>query len=166
MVSTGDLEAYTRMRCDAAMMAHLGGPEPVDEIEDKLRHDVAGATADREWTLIICPGDDPSVVAGTISLWPHEVNGTQLSEIGWMVLPEYQGKGLAKRAVREVLHRAAADGRWKLIHAFPDVGNEPSNAICRSLGFSLEGEQDFVFAGKNLRVNHWVIEPVLEDGPR
>jgi RimJ/RimL family protein N-acetyltransferase len=164
-VSTSDLDAYIRMRCDAAMMAHLGGPRPVEEMEDKLRRDVANATADREWTLMICPGDDPSVVAGTVSLWLHEVSRTWLSEIGWMVLPEYQGKGLAKRAVGEVLSRAFADGRWGSIHAFPGVGNAPSNAICRSLGFALEGEQDFVFAGKRLRVNHWVIGPAPDQSP-
>jgi len=159
VVSSIDLDAYVRMRCDPVMMAHLGGPQPVEGIKDKLQRDVAVATAAREWTLMICPGDDPSVVAGTVSLWPHEIDGTRLSEIGWMVLPEYQGLGLAKRAVGEVLRRAAVDGRWGSIHAFPDVGNAPSNAICRSLGFVLEGEQDLAFAGETLRVNHWVIAP-------
>jgi RimJ/RimL family protein N-acetyltransferase len=165
-VSTSDLGAYMRMRCDAGMMAHLGGPRPVEEMEDKLHRDVASATLDHEWTLMICPGEDPSVVAGTVSLWPHEVSGTQLSEIGWMVLPEYQGRGFATRAVGEVLRCASADGRWGSVHAFPDVGNAPSNAICRSLGFSLEGEQDFAFAGTILRVNHWVIEPAPDHNPR
>jgi RimJ/RimL family protein N-acetyltransferase len=158
-VSTADLDSYVRMRCDAAMMAYLGGPRPVEEMESKLQRDVAGAAADREWTLMICPGDDPTVVAGTVTLWPHEVNGAQLSEIGWMVLPEYQGRGLAKRAVAEVMRRAFIDRRWGRIHAFPDVANAPSNAICASLAFTLEGQQDFAFAGKIFRVNHWVIEP-------
>lgn len=148
------------MRCDPAMMTHLGGPRPVEEMAGKLARDVARAAADTEWILMICPNaDDSSIVAGTIGLFRHEVNGIQLAEIGWMVLPEYQGKGLAKRAVGEVLRRAWADGRWGSIHAFPDVDNAPSNAICRSLGFTLERQQDFAFAGKTLRVNHWVIEP-------
>lgn len=161
-VSTSDLDAYIRMRCDTVMMAHLGGPQPVEDMQDKLRRDVASATADREWILMVCPADDPSVVAGTVSLWPHEVNGERLSEIGWMVLPEYQSQGLAGRAVGEVVRRAFADGRWGPIHAFPGVGNTPSNAICRSLGFTLEGEQDLAFAGTVLRVNHWVIAPDSE----
>jgi RimJ/RimL family protein N-acetyltransferase len=148
------------MRCDPVMMAHLGGPRPVEEMAGKLARDVARATADTEWILMICPNaHDSRTVAGTIGVFHHEVNGAQLSEIGWMVLTEYQGQGLAKRAVAEVLRRAYADRRWGSIHAFPDVGNAPSNAICRSLGFTLEGQQDFAFAGTNLHVNHWVIEP-------
>jgi hypothetical protein len=40
------------------------------------------------------------------------------------------------------------------------VQNGPSNGICRSLGFTLIGEQDVVFAGRQLRSNHWQIDTV------
>jgi len=52
-----------------------------------------------------------------------------------MVLPEFQGHGLDKLAVRTVLEMAREEARWGLVHAFPAVRNAPSNGICRSLGF-------------------------------
>ena len=42
-----------------------------------------------------------------------------MSEIGWMVLPEFQGRGIAKTAVRMLLELAGEQERWGLVHAFP-----------------------------------------------
>ncbi|MEU3703578.1 GNAT family N-acetyltransferase [Streptomyces anulatus] len=67
--------------------------------------------------------------------------------MGWMVLPEYQGRGLAKQGVRTLLELARADDRWGLIHAFPATTNSPSNGICRTPGFRFLGKQDVPFAG-------------------
>jgi RimJ/RimL family protein N-acetyltransferase len=79
-----------------------------------------------------------------------------------MVLPEFQGRGLAKRAVRMLLELARDDGRWGLVHAFPATSNAPSNGICRSLGFRFAGERDVTFADRVLRSNHWVINPATD----
>jgi len=94
-----------------------------------------------------------------VSLWSHETDGEWLSEIGWMVLPEFQGRGLGKLAVRMLLEMAREEDRWGLVHAFPAVTNAPSNGICRSLGFRFVEEREVVFAGVVLRANHWVIDP-------
>jgi hypothetical protein len=42
------------------------------------------------------------------------------------------------------------------MHAFPAVGNGPSNAICRKLDFELRGECDFEYPpGHWMRCNDW-----------
>ncbi|OKJ16112.1 GNAT family N-acetyltransferase [Kitasatospora sp. CB01950] len=159
-VGPGDVEAYLRMRCDPVMMAELGGPQPVEGIAEKVRLDAERTAADDWWVRMIVPdGAPPEAVAGTVTLWPHEEDGVPISEIGWMVLPEFQGLGLAKRAVREVLESADRDGRWGLVHAFPGTGNGASNGLCRALGFELLGERDTEFAGRVLRTNHWTVDP-------
>jgi RimJ/RimL family protein N-acetyltransferase len=160
-VEPGDLDAYVRMRCDPAMMADLGGPLPREGIAAKLETDVRKTRADEYWvSMIVSDETEPETVVGTVSLWSHE-DGDEagLSEIGWMVLPEYQGRGRAKRAVRALLERARDDGRWGVVHAFPGVTNAASNALCRSVGFTLVGERDIMFAGRLLRTNHWWIDP-------
>jgi RimJ/RimL family protein N-acetyltransferase len=154
-----DLDAYIRMRCDPRMMVDLGGPRKPADIKRKVLRDAAQAAADAEWILMICPDDDPAEVAGTVTLWAHIEAGEQQTQIGWMVLPEFQGVGLAKRAVSEVLARAASDGRWGPIHAFPSVTNTASNRLCEALGFSSLGEHDFSFAGRTFRVEYWVFQP-------
>ncbi|MQA27354.1 MAG: GNAT family N-acetyltransferase [Micromonosporaceae bacterium] len=159
-VELGDVEAYARMRCDPVMMAELGGPLPGEGIEAKVRSDVASVAADASWIRMIVPDESaPDVVAGTVTLWSHADDGQQISEIGWMVLPEFQGRGLAKRAVRALLEQARGDGRGGVVHAFPAVTNAPSNGICRSLGFTLRGEEDVRFADRVIHANHWAINP-------
>jgi RimJ/RimL family protein N-acetyltransferase len=160
-VEPGDLDAYVRMRCDPAMMAELGGPLPREGLEAKVARDARDAAADTAWIKMIVPDESaPEVVAGSLSLWSHQDDGESFAEIGWMVLPEFQGRGIAKTAVRELLQLARDQRRWGLVHAFPATGNAPSNGICRSLGFTLEGQQDVIFAGRVLHTNHWAIETV------
>ena len=165
-VELGDLGAYVRMRTDPVMMAELGGPLPREGIEAKVERDVREAAAGIVWIKMIIPDEAaPEVVAGSVALWSHEDEGGApaqdgpISEIGWMVLPEFQGQGIGKRAVRTLLELARAEDRWGLVHAFPGVTNAASNGICRSLGFRFAGEQDIPYAGRILRVNHWVIDP-------
>lgn len=159
-VSLDDADAYVRMRCDPDMMAGLGGPLPRAGVEDKVRRDVRSAAEDTDWIKMIVPdATDPGVVAGTVTLWSHEADGERISEIGWMVLPAFQGRGLAKRAVRMLLEAARDDGRWGVVHAFPGTTNLPSNGICRALGFRFVGERDVDFAGRLLRTNHWAVDP-------
>jgi RimJ/RimL family protein N-acetyltransferase len=173
-VELQDLPAYLAMRCDPVMMAELGGPLPAEGMAAKVARDVADAASDRAWIKMI---EVEGKTAGTVTLWSHQehsqdlhadrgksgtgsrptcaAGGTAYSEIGWMVLPGHQGRGLAKLAVRELLDRAVADGRWGLVHAFPAVSNAPSNGICRSLGFSFLEERPVEFAGRVIRTNHW-----------
>lgn len=159
-IQAGDVEAYVRMRCDPAMMAELGGPLPRDGIEDKVRRDVEDAASGRAWVCMILPDDaDQTTVAGSVVLWSHADRCAPMSEMGWMVLPEFQGRGLAKAAVRLLLERARDEDRWGIVHAFPGITNDASNGICRSLGFVLVGEDEVEFAGRRLRANHWSIDP-------
>ena len=133
-------------------------------IEDKVARDVRAAAEGSDWIKMIVPDEAaPDVVAGNVVLWSHDEDGGEpITEIGWMVLPEFQGRGLAKRAVRMLLELARDDGRWGLVHAFPATTNRPSNGICRSLGFRFAGERDVTFVGRVLRSNHWVIDPATD----
>ena len=162
-VELGDVSAYVQMRCDPVMMAELGGPLPREGMAAKVARDVRQAAADTAWIKMIIPdGSVPGVVAGSVVLWSHEDSGTVMSEIGWMVLPEFQGCGIAKTAVSMLLELAGQQDRWGLVHAFPGITNAASNAVCRSAGFRFAGEQDTPFAGRVLRTNHWVISPATD----
>ncbi|OQQ14042.1 GNAT family N-acetyltransferase [Streptomyces sp. M41(2017)] len=159
-VTPDDVEAYVRMRCDPAMMADLGGPLPADGMADKVRRDAEQAAADREWIRMIVPdAGDPGVVAGSVALWSHDGEEGLISEIGWMVLLEFQGRGLGKRAVRVLLEQARDQDRWGRVHAFPATRNAASNGVCRSVGFRLLSQVAVEFAGRVIHSNHWVIDP-------
>jgi RimJ/RimL family protein N-acetyltransferase len=158
-VSGADLDAYIRMRCDPVMMTELGGPRSRTEAAAKLIDDVEAAASDESWILMILPDEqEPEIVAGSVVLWSNNEQADAFSEIGWMVLPDFQGKGVAKTAVGMLLARAREDGRWGDIHAYPGVTNGPSNGICRSLGFELLGRETIDYAGQPFESNHWRIQ--------
>jgi RimJ/RimL family protein N-acetyltransferase len=162
-VTMDDVGAYVRMRCDPGMMAELGGPLPREGIEAKVRADVDDCAAGRAWVLMIVPdGAEPRNIAGSVVLWSHAPDGEELSEIGWMVLPEFQGRGLGRAAVHAALSRARHEARWGVVHAFPGVTNTASNGICRTLGFTLVGEQQVTFGDHLLHTNHWQIDPCAD----
>lgn len=98
-ITLDDLPLYEAIHCDPAMMADLGGPLPREGLAEKLDMDVATTSAGETWVLVIVPEDDPGAAAGTVTIWPHEEHGEPINEIGWMVLPPYQGRGMGKAAV-------------------------------------------------------------------
>jgi RimJ/RimL family protein N-acetyltransferase len=106
-VTPDDVDAYVRMRCDPVMMADLGGPLPLEGMADEVRRDAQRAAADLAWFKMIVPDlAGPDVVAGTVTIWSHDTDDGPISEIGWMVLPAFQGQELGRRAVRALLERS------------------------------------------------------------
>ena len=161
-ITMTDLSFFEGISTDPVMWSDLGGPLPREGLDRKLRGIVDDVEAGRIWYFVIVPNSDELPQAGTVCIWDHPWNGQTISEIGWMVSPEFQGRGLATEAVGSTLHRARSEKRWDVIHAFPAVTNGPSNAICRKAGFSKMEEVDYAGPAGVLRCNHWVID--LRDG--
>lgn len=142
---------------DPTQMVHLNGPESLERISRRHRAYVR-MSSDRSagcmYTIITGP-EKHSV--GNVGYWEAEWEGEKAWETGWFVLPEFQRMGIAAAATKLLIsHVALLDRRFLL--AFPSVGNQPSNAICRKLGFARILEKDLEYppeSGKRLRVNVW-----------
>ena len=63
------------------------------------------------------------------------------TEIGYWLLPAYRGKGIVTHAVRFLCRWAFQERGMNRIQIRCAVGNQPSNAIPRRLGFVLEGTE-------------------------
>lgn len=151
-----DMWLTEALETDERVMAELGGPWPVDAIPAIHARRIDSIARGTWWfTIVPTPGDGP---VGMIGIFGSEVDGRAISEAGWSVLPQFQGRGYASQALRILLERASADGRWGPIHALPGVTNGPSNALCRAAGFTLVGEQTVDYGGRTLRCNHWVLD--------
>ena len=131
------------------VMRHLGGPTLHEDIPLVHRRRLG----DPWWLTIVPEPEAPAV--GTIGVWPKELDGEPILEVGWMIVPEQQGRGLATRALGLLLDRIHSVPGWDTVHAFPAVTNSGSNSLCRKLGFVLLGVRDFDYAGRTLECNHW-----------
>lgn len=76
-------------------------------------------------------------VIGDVMLRISSVRNAQL-EIGWVVHPDYQGRGLAAEAAGAVLDFAFEALRPHRVHAQLDARNAASARLCERLGMRLE----------------------------
>lgn len=63
------------------------------------------------------------------------------TEIGYWLLPEYQGKGIMTRCVHKLCCWAVKERKMHRIQIRCAVGNHPSNAIPKRLGFHFESTE-------------------------
>jgi RimJ/RimL family protein N-acetyltransferase len=153
-----DLWLLERLVGDAEMTAHLGGPETPEKIRRRHADYTLTGEPGTGAMFVIAVGAD-GAPAGSVGYWPGEWQGATIWEVGWSVLPEFQGRGIATKAAALVVAIARAEGLDRPIHAFPSVDNAPSNAICLKVGFTLIGECDFEYPrGSLMRCNDWVLD--------
>jgi RimJ/RimL family protein N-acetyltransferase len=148
----GDIWLTEELETDPAVMSELGGPQPADSIPATHARRLKTVDDGDSWLVI---EEEPGVPAGTIGVWLKKENGAEFFEAGWMVLPRFQRRGIASRALALLIERCRSEERIDAIHAFPGATNVPSNALCRNAGFTFVEEQEVLYGDRRLRVNHW-----------
>ena len=152
----GDLPLLERLMGDARMTEHLGGPESQDKLLERQARYEHLEGGDCMFKIIeVASGTG----VGSVGFWTKEWRDEQVYEVGWMVVPEFQGRGIAVGAIAQAIKRAKRDDAHRFMHAFPSVDNAPSNAICRKLGFELLEECEFEFPkGHLMSCNDWRLD--------
>ena len=150
-----DLPLIQKLMSDPQVMEHLGGPESTEQIERRHQRyaDLPEDGIDHMFKILWGPDFEP---VGKIGYWKKNWHDQMVYEMGWMVLPAYQGHGIATTAGRLIIDRIRVDRQFPFIHAFPSISNPASNAICAKLGFSLIKECQFEYPpGHSMTVNDW-----------
>ena len=124
----GDLPLLEQLLGDPAMTEHLGGPESTEKIADRHRRYLAPPVDGTEKMFKIVEAATGEGV-GSVGYWEREWDGGQVYETGWMVLPEFQGRGVATIATAQVIEVVRANRKHRFLHAFPAIENAASNAI-------------------------------------
>ena len=160
--SDDDLSLLEKLLGDPKMMTHLGGPESREQI---LRRHIRYMRLPEEGTdhmFRIVWGPHAEGV-GNVGYWRKTWRDRAIYEMGWLVLPEFQGRGIATEAAAAVLEHARRKPRYRFMHAFPSVSNPASNAICRKLGFTLVEECRVEYPpGRSMTVNDWRLDLLQE----
>lgn len=153
-----DLPLLEQLLADPEMTEHLGGPESTEKIAERQERYVKAADSDTTRVFKVVDAATGEGV-GCVVYWERTWRDQLVYEIGWSVLPAFQGRGIARRATALAIADARAGGRHRFVHAFPSVDNAPSNAICRKLGFTLLEDLDFEYPpGNVMRCNDWRLD--------
>ncbi|WP_127792528.1 GNAT family N-acetyltransferase [Agromyces sp. LHK192] len=137
------------------MTRYLGGPETDEQLADRQERYLRGWREGTSWMFRIVVDGEP---AGGIGWWPVEHDGVPAYETGWNTMPEFQGRGVGREALRQVVRRVAALGDRELLVAYPGVDNPGSNALCRSAGFEHVGGDTMPWRGGTITFNTWVLD--------
>lgn len=145
------------------LMEHLGGPESDEKLVARHARYLRGWRDGSSHMYAIVTPEHPEGV-GAIGFWPRDEGDRPMYEVGWAVQAPYQGRGYAHAALALLIEAAHAADASRPIGAYPRVGNEASNALCRRAGFVLEGVEEFEYPkGTWLESNVWVL-PAPEAG--
>jgi RimJ/RimL family protein N-acetyltransferase len=148
----GDLPLLQALLGDPAMMTHLGGPEP----EEKIASRQGRYERDPRQLRIVDVASGEGI--GWVGYWERGWRGEDVFEIGWSVVPAFQGRGVAGAATRGALEHARLEHERRHVHAYPGIDNGPSNGLCRKVGFELLGEHQLEWppgSGATMRCNDW-----------
>lgn len=148
-----DAAQILQMRSNADIMQYISRP---------LMHTEAEAIALIELTLqnleqnngitwAIALKEKPDMLIGTIGFW-RLIKEHYRAEIGYMLMPEYAGKGLATEAINESIQYAFGPLELHSIEANIDPANKASEAVLRKCGFVQEAyfKENFFFDGRFL----------------
>ena len=153
-----DLPLLHRLLGDPAMTEHLGGPESPEKIEERHGRYLAGQMGAKMFKVVETSTGES---VGSVGYWDRDSSEGQVYETGWMVLPEFQGRGIATIATTQVIEVLRAEQKHRYLYAYPSEDNAPSNAICRKLGFELVSVTEYEYpprSGNILRCNDWRLE--------
>jgi RimJ/RimL family protein N-acetyltransferase len=150
----GDLPLLEKALGDPQMMEHLGGPESPEKIARRQ------AGYERQGTGQFKIVDEATGEAvGWVGYWERMWRGEQVYEIGWSVIPAFQGRGIGGSATAQAIAIARSGRKHRFLHAYPSVDNAPSNAICRKLGFTILGSYEFEYPpGHFMQCHEWRLD--------
>jgi len=145
----------------ADMTVHLGGPETAEKVKSRHQRYLNIGDSGKVFCIIKYP---EQFSVGSICYWSSIHNGEYIFEIGWGILPPYQGLEIATIAATLAIEEAKRENKHPYMHAFLSILNEASNAICKKLDFEFISECDFEYPkGSYMKCNNWRLKLLKKD---
>ena len=125
-----DLEPLHRLLSDPGVMEYLEPPYTREQTKEFLESALEEEPA--VWTV---EGDGKFI--GYV-IWHDYEEDTM--ELGWVLLPEYQGKGYATALTKQLIAKTAEAGKKPVIECDPE--QKATKHIAENLGFAWSEEYD------------------------
>lgn len=139
-LALADAPAVQRLRSDMEVMKYINRPLTltVQEAEAWIRIVLENLEKSDGITWCIALKEAPAEHIGNIGLWRIEKENYR-AEIGYMLEPSLQGKGLMYEAICQVMEYGFKEMKLHSIEAQLDPRNAASAALLKKAGFVQEG---------------------------
>ena len=126
-----DLEPLYRLLSDPPVMEYLEPPFSAEKTETFLKN-CGMKEAPQVYTV-----EDENGFAGYVIYHPYDQDSM---EIGWVLYPEYWGKGYASELTEQLIEKARTAKKALIIEC--DPGQSVSRHIAEKYGFTCLGEKE------------------------
>ncbi len=135
-----DAAQIHQLRSDPAVNTYIGrvlstGVEDAAAFIKKINDSIL-RNESMYWAISL--QEDPGLI-GTICYWNFDA-ANEAIEIGYEMLPAFQGSGLMKEAIIRVIGYGFEEMKVKIITAFPSADNDRSIALLINTGFKADGK--------------------------
>lgn len=136
---SNDINGLFALRSDAEIMKYIPRPAAttLDEISEFLKLTDEKINDNEMINWVITVKDDPEMI-GTIGYY-HIKSEHYRAEIGYMLLPEFQGRGYITEAINEVVNYGFNEMKLHSIEALIDPANLASAKVLEKCNFMKEG---------------------------
>ncbi|MBY4897051.1 GNAT family N-acetyltransferase [Cupriavidus sp. AU9028] len=139
----GDFDDYFRLVSDARVMAMITERAiPVDEARRDYRTLLATNDIHPEFGQFRILDSEHRRFVGLAKLELPTADA-DTAELGYMILPEYWGRGIGSRIARQLIARAEEQRGLRSLFAIIDPANLPSRKILINNGFASREFRDF-----------------------
>jgi ribosomal-protein-alanine N-acetyltransferase len=140
------------LRSDETVNKYLDRPRAIS-IDDAIAfiNKITALTQDKNafYKAITLKGSGQLI--GTVALWNFDHNANK-AEIGYELLPAFQGKGYMLEAIRAVIHFAFTELRLSAIEGCTHPANEASGKLLEKLGFKRDHEAEKTKPGDSIEI--------------
>ena len=139
-----DDKALFVLRSDEAVNKFIerSAPASLEDVRKFIERLNASISKNESGYWAICMKDIPELI-GTICLWNFSNDGSS-AELGYELLPGFQGRGIMHEAVKKIIGFAFSKLQLQKIEGWTDPGNIASTKILLKHGFvrDIEREND------------------------
>ncbi|CNL24480.1 putative acetyltransferase [Yersinia frederiksenii] len=134
-----DWPLFLRLYQDPEVQRYMSDPMDITEIRARFESRLMPWTKTAcHWLCLVIrekEGREAMGLTGFLAEW----SPLQQAEVGYAMLPSYQGKGFAKESLMAVLAFGFQQCQFHKMKATVTVGNHPSRAVLERCGFQVEG---------------------------
>jgi [ribosomal protein S5]-alanine N-acetyltransferase len=149
-ITHADAPALLQLRSSETVMQYIDKErmKTLEEVITLIDHIEQEAMKGDGITWAVCMKEQPETLIGSIGLW-RIIRQHFRAEIGYMLHPDFWGKGITKEALLAVIDFGFSQIKLHSIEAHINPENAASAALLESTGFVREAyfKEDFFFRG-------------------